>query len=150
MSNEIAWRYLIGLTLLVNLAACSLTPPAEFQAYDGPRLAHAEHAIILNNGGAFVVRVDDRRTGGMSQGGYAETVFALPGMRRISLNSRGFGASADTVIVCFELKAGGVYSAMATRLPDDPIHYATLWLRDNNSDLEVGTTVGMTEDCQAK
>lgn len=140
-------RYAIGLALLVELVACSLTPPAEFQAYDGERLAHSKHAIILNNGGAFVVRVDDQRTGGMAQGGYADTVFVLPGVRRISLNSRGYGASADTVIVCVDVKAGGVYSARATRLPDDSVFYARLWLRDNHSDLEVGTTIGMTESC---
>ena len=142
-----ARRYSISLALLVSLVACSLTPHAEFQAYDGERLARSKHAIILNNGGAFVVRVDDQRTGGMAQGGYADTVFVLPGVRRISLNARGYGASADTVIICVDVKAGGVYSAMATRLPDEPLYYARGWLRDNRSDLEVGTAVGMTEDC---
>ena len=148
MAGKISCRWLFGFVLLCNLAACSLTPPAEYQAYDGPRLAHAEHAIILNNGGSFVVRVDDRRTGGISQGGYADTVFVLPGMRRIQLNAVGFDASAETIIFCLEAKAGGVYSAMATLLPDDPMNFARLWLRDNHSELEVGTAVGMTEECR--
>ena len=147
MAGNLERRFLIGFSLMFNLVACSLTPPAEYQAYDGPRRDHADHAVILNNGGAFVVRVDDRRTGGMAQGGYPDTVFVLPGLRRIHLNSRGHGASADSVIICVEVKAGGVYSARATRLPEDPVYYARLWLRDNHSDLESGTAVGMTEEC---
>lgn len=147
MAGKSARRYPISLALLVNLVACSLTPPAEFQAYDGERLAHSEHAIILNNGGAFVVRVDDQRTGSLVQGGYADTVFVLPGVRRISLNSSGYDASADTVMVCVNVQAGGVYSARATLFPDESIFHSRLWLRDNHTDLEVGTAVGMTEDC---